>query len=539
MTKEAPIANPPETGNGGNKWLALIAVIAGAFVAILNNSLINVALPKLMAVFGSSTDEIQWVLTGFMLASGVIIPVSGFLGERYGYKKSLLMALIVFVSGSFLCSISWSASSLIAFRVLQGLGGGVIMPLSMSIIYKVMPRHQIGLALGLWGVSAMVAPAIGPTLSGYLIEYANWRLLFSMNVPIGIISILLVMFLLQETETRDNMVFDKWGFVLSALGAGTLLLALSKGQSEGWTSLYIVSLFFVSLFSFALLIWVEIGKEQPLLQLRLLKNPKFTISTITSSLVQMGMFGGIFLTPLFLQNLQGLTAMQTGLLLMPQAIAMAIMMPIAGKLFDKYGVLPLGLIGLTILSTMTIELYRLSLDTSNHWLATVLMIRGIGIGMCMMPLTTSGMNAVPPQMIGLASGLGNMIRQIAASFGISGLTAIMQNRSTFHAARIADDVSITSDTANQVQAMLTGYVAQSGVDMGTAQGYAISVLGGLVQKEALVRAIADTFLVSAVPVTIAIPLVFFLAGKKKPKVSVNQETQATPNLQADLKPAST
>ena len=167
------------------RWFALIAVVLGAFVAVLNNSLINVAIPKLVAVFGSTTQDIQWVLTGYMLASAVVIPISAFLGDRYGYKKSFLVSLAFFTFGSFLCGLAWSDTSLIFFRILQGLSGGFIMPLSMAIIYMIMPREQIGMALGLWGVAAMVAPAVGPTLSGYIIEYFSWRLLFFINIPVG------------------------------------------------------------------------------------------------------------------------------------------------------------------------------------------------------------------------------------------------------------------------------------------------------------------------------------------------------------------
>ncbi|MDI3329020.1 MAG: DHA2 family efflux MFS transporter permease subunit [Alicyclobacillaceae bacterium] len=504
----------PAAQSDGSHWLSLIVVILGAFVAILNNSLINVALPQLMNVFGASTDEIQWVLTGFMLASGIVVPVSGYVGDRYGYKKSYIGSILVFVVASLLCAFAWNTESLIAFRVIQGLGGGLLMPLSMSIVYKVVPRHQIGLALGIWGIAAMVAPAVGPTLSGYLIEYFSWRLLFLLNVPVGVLAVICALFLLRETETDQSLAFDRLGFVLSTVGLGALLLALSKGHTEGWTSQYIVNLFVISFFALALLVWVETGRREPLLDITLLKNPVFLISTITSSLVMIGLYGGIFLTPLYLQNIQGLSAVQTGLLLMPQALAMALMMPLAGRLFDKIGPVPLGLLGVGILSAMTYELHRLTLDTPNHWLRWVLVIRGIGIGLSMMPLTTSGMNAVRPDQIGRASALGNVIRQVAASFGIAVLTTILQQRQALQGARIAESVTVDSGAAAQTQAALAAALAQGGVDPATAQGGALELLGLLVQKEAAVRAIADTFLFSSVPLFLALPLIVFLRAKK-------------------------
>ncbi|BCJ87812.1 DHA2 family efflux MFS transporter permease subunit [Effusibacillus dendaii] len=519
MTDSEAVGVQSKPDNENNYWIALIAVILGAFVAILNNSLINVALPKLMSVFGSSQDHIQWVLTGYMLASGIIIPVSGFVGERYGYKKSYLIALSIFVAFSFACAAAWSDNTLIAFRILQGIGGGVIMPLSMSIIYKVVPREQVGMALGLWGVASMVAPAVGPTLSGYLIEYVSWRLLFLMNVPIGLVAILFVFFALKETETNSSLKLDKSGVVLSTLTAGSLLLALSQGQSEGWSSLYIISLFFVAAFSLALLIWVESGKEDPLLEVKLWKNPVFAMSTIGSSLVMIGLYGGIFLTPVYLQNIQGLTPIDTGLLLMPQALAMAAMMPVAGKLFDKVGVVPLGVVGLTILSMMTFELHRLTIDTPNSWLRTVMMIRGIGLGLCMMPLTTAGMNAIAaisPRLIGKASGMGNVVRQVAGSFGIAVMTTIMQNRQALHIVEFGSNISSINAMMAQVQTGLASYITSFGVDAKTASGGALSILIGLAQKEAASRAIAETFLAASLPLFCTIPLVF-LMRQKKPK----------------------
>jgi len=524
-----------EEESGAYKWFALIAIVLGAFVAVLNNSLINVALPKLMAVFGSSTEDIQWVLTGYMLASAVVIPMSGFAGDKFGYKKIFLLSLSGFTISSFLCGLAWSDTSLIVFRIIQGLTGGFIMPLSMAIIYSIMPRHQIGMALGLWGIAAMVAPAVGPTLSGYLIEVASWRWLFFLSLPIGVFAIAMGSILLRETPKKEEITFDLPGAVLSIVFFGTLLLALSKGQSEGWTSLYIVSLFFVAFFSMLLLVWVETGKEYPILDLRFFKNPTFTLSTLCSGFVMVGLFGGVFLTPLYLQNIQGLSAIDTGLVLMPQSIAMALMMPISGKLFDRFGVVPLGLIGLTVLGITTYDLHRLTMDTPNEWLDMVLTIRGIGIGLCMMPLTTVGMNAVERSEVGRASSVSNVFRQVMGSLSIAVLTSIMSARQTFHAANISEHVQVDSDAATQAIKMLGSAFAQGGVDAGTAQGGAVALIAGMVQKEALVRSIADTFLLSSIPVFICIPFIFFFIKRKKaaaPDASAKMTAKNQPSATA-------
>lgn len=496
-------------------WITLIAIILGTFVAVLNNSLINIALPTLVNVFGSTTQTIQWVLTGFMLASAVVIPMSGALGDKYGYKKVYLTTLTAFTITSGLCGLAWSDSSLIVFRIVQGVSGGMIMPIGMAMIYMIIPREKIGIALGVYGIAAMVAPAVGPTLSGYLIEYFSWRILFFLNVPVGVIAVIMCSILLKETPKKTELTFDVPGTILSIVACGTLLLALSKGQSEGWTSLYIVSLFFVAFFSLLLFVWVELGKDQPLLDLRLFQIPAFTLSVIASSFVMMGMMGGIFLIPIFLQNIQGMTAVDTGLLLMPQSIAMALMMPISGKLFDKYGVGPVGLIGLTIMGITTLELYRLTADTPHHWLNILLTIRGLGIGLCMMPLSTVGMNAVPRTSVGNASSLSNVIRQVMSSLGIAILTGIMTHQQTIHSAAISDSVSLTNSVANDTLKSLGGLFSVNGADPATAAGTASYLLAGMVQKEATVRAIADTLMLSALPVIASIPLIYFMRKKKE------------------------
>ncbi|WP_458415384.1 DHA2 family efflux MFS transporter permease subunit [Schinkia sp. CFF1] len=503
MEQELTAQTPPQDKEP-SFWVPLIAIILGAFVAILNNSLINVALPKMMTVFGSTQDKIQWVLTGYMLASGVIIPITGYAGDRLGYKKFFIISLSVFTFGAFLCSIAWSDTTLIFARIIQGLGGGVIMPLSMAIIYKIVPRNQIGAALGIWGISAMVAPAIGPTMSGYLIEWLNWRFLFIVNIPVALFALLMVSLLLKETEVDNTKTFDFMGFFLVATSAGTLLYALSNGNSKGWTSFEIVFLLYIAAASAILLLWVEKGKSNPIIDLSLLKNFPFTLSVVAASLVTVGLFGGIFLMPIFLQNIQQMSAIDTGLLLMPQAIAMALVMPISGKLFDKIGVIPLGLSGLLFLSTMTFELHKLTVDTPHSWLITVLVLRGIGISLCMMPLSTAGMNEVEPRQVGNASSLSNLIRQVAGSMAIAILTMIMQKRVVLHANHAADSISLSNPLIYQV---------------GDGAGLSLSTISSLIQMDATTRGIADAFWVSSLPLFLCIPLVFLFRKKRKEKTA--------------------
>jgi EmrB/QacA subfamily drug resistance transporter len=506
---------PTNSKSDSGMWLGLIAIVLGTFVSVLNSSLMNVALPKFVAVFGSDVATMQWVLTGYMLAAAVVIPMSGFLGARFGNKNVFIYSVAGFTIGSVLCGLAWSDFTLILFRIIQGVAGGFIMPIGMAIIYTTFPREKVGTAIGLWGVAAMVAPALGPTFGGYMIQYYSWRWLFLINIPIGLFAVIMGRILLKDSPRIKDMKFDTVGAVLSILFFGTLLLALSKGQSEGWTSLYIVGLLFVSFFSLLLFIWVELGSKHPLLDLRIFKNSKFTMSVIAGSLIMIGMLGGTFLIPLYLQNIQSMSAMQTGLLMMPQSIAMALMMPISGKLTEKFGIVPVGVIGMATIGITTMELHLLTENTPHDWLNVLLTIRAIGIGLVMMPLTTAGMNAIPTHQIGNASPLSNVCRQVAGSMGIAIFTSIMSNRQIVHYQHITESVPVDSLAASNFMSALTGAVYQWGADMSTASGTAAGILAGLMQKEALVRAIADTFYISAIPTFLCIPVVFFLRSKRK------------------------
>ncbi|MEI7025766.1 DHA2 family efflux MFS transporter permease subunit [Paenibacillus sp. y28] len=510
-------------GITSSQWLALVAILLGTFIAVLDNSLMNVALPKLMAIFGSSAKDIEWVVTGYMLASAVVVPTSGFLADRFGYKTIFLITVAFFTFGSALCGIAWSEMSLIIFRIIQGLGGGFIMPLGMAMIYQIIPRDKVQVALGVFGIAAMAAPAVGPTLGGYLVDHLSWRYLFLINIPIGIAAVIVGLSVLKETPKREGLKFDYIGTMLSMILFTTLLLALSEGSSEGWTSPYIVSLFFVSTFSFLLFIWVELGTEHALLDLRMFKNPVFTISTICSSFVMIALQGGVFLMPMFFQNVQGLSPMETGLVMMPQSIAMAIMMPVSGKLASKFGVVPLAVSGLIIMGITTFELGSLNLQTSNHWLELILAIRGIGIGLCMMPISSAAMNTMPNHQIARASSLSNVFRNVAASFGIAVLTSIMTNRQTLIAGQLSDQVNNMSPALAQFQTDVAYRYLELGADVASSKSGYVSVLMGLIQKEALVRALADTLLITAVPAFISIIFILLIKEKKKPDAADGQK----------------
>ncbi len=517
MTTIAAPANRPaqsEKSTMAYKWIALGVVILGAFMSILSSSLINVAIPKMMIVFSATTDQIQWVLTGYILVMGMVIPVTGYLSDLIGTKRLYVSALIIFTVGSALCGMAWNITSIIAFRVIQAIGGGIMMPVSMSIIYRVIPLHQRGFALGIWGIAAMAAPAIGPTLSGYIIEYLDWRLLFYVNLPVGLVAIFLASTLLQEFERKPQLGFDLLGFVSSSVFSFSFLLALAQGNQKGWDSPYIVFLMFSAVVFLIIFIVNELNHPEPLLNLRIFKNPVFTMSVIISSISTIGLFGGIFLVPLLLQNLMGLSPIQTGLIMFPAAVVTAVIMPISGRLFDRIGARPLVFFGLLIVGWGTIEIGQLTMNAPFKVIITILMVRAVGIGLSMMPATTAGMNTVPLAEVTRASALSNVIRQISASFGIAALTAIMQRKQTAHLDGIAEAVTNASPVYQAAAGNLQNYLVHQGSTLVNAKLQSGVILLGWMQKQALLFAINDTFLVAGIICLIGMPLTFFLKEKR-------------------------
>ncbi|MCR4400447.1 MAG: DHA2 family efflux MFS transporter permease subunit, partial [Syntrophomonadaceae bacterium] len=271
----------------------LLVIIIGSFMAMLDGTIVNVTLPRLMAVFGASPDRIQWVVTIYMLTLGIVMPVSGYLGDTFGYKRLYMASLAVFVAGSALCGLAWNLDALIGARVLQAVGGGIMQPVGMAMLYHNYPRSRMGMVLGLWGISAMLAPAVGPTLGGYLVDSVSWRVIFYLNLPIGVVNLFLASVILDETERLVGKHFDLVGLVSASVGLFCLLLALSQGNQHGWSSPYIVSLLAVSGVSLAVLAVNEWFHPEPILDLSLLKNSLFTISLVIGSILAIGMFGVI------------------------------------------------------------------------------------------------------------------------------------------------------------------------------------------------------------------------------------------------------
>lgn len=496
-------------------------------MAYLDTSIVNVAVPTLKATFAVGADAVEWVVTAYLLVCGVVVPVSGYLVDRFGSKYMYILCLIVFTLGSALCSLAWSNNALVFFRVIQAIGGGMMIPVSMSMIRVMVPRSKMGMALGVWGISAMVGPAIGPTLGGYLVVHLGWSWIFTINLPIGIIAILLSWILLDETPRRSHLRFDLLGFLLVGSASFTLLLALNKGQDRGWTSLFIVDLLIYSVFGLILFVIWELNNAEPLIDLHLLKNRTYCASLLAVALSNIAMYSVIFLIPIYTQSIRGLTPMQSGLLTMPSALATAFMMPVSGRLVDRFGAMPLCIVGFTISGYYSYQLHTLSYSTNLVDVQWIMMKRAIGLGLAMMPMSTVGMKTIPRYMASRASALNNLLRQIAGSFGIAIITYVMQQREAQHMVWLGDMLNWSSCVALKVIDELQGTLIHQGLSPELALNAAKAALGSILVREATIAGIDDAMLMPALVAFMIIPLGFFMSKKTVARESLRQSKRFT------------
>ncbi|MDQ0058620.1 DHA2 family efflux MFS transporter permease subunit [Paenibacillus harenae] len=414
-------------------WPVMLAIFIGSFLCVLASASINLALEPLKDHFQTTLGSVQWTLTGFMLAMGTTAPIAGYLGEKLSYRRLYLYSLIGFTLASVLCAAAWSEGSLIAFRVLQGAFSGLIIPATMSIIYQIIPKERQAMAVAFWGLSAMLAPAFGPTISGWVLENLNWQWLFLMNIPIGLIAIGFVYAYIPYYRMNVPKSFDGFGFITVIISSSSLLLALGQGHSWGWSSVKVVGLFVLGGVSLVLFIWRELTAETPLLNLRVFANGRFTLNAVIANIITISLYSGTLLTPVFLQRIQHVSAMDTGMILLPASLAMALLMPVVGKLYGIIGPRWLMSIGILLLSVGTLALSWLSIDVSHSYVIWWMVVRNLGIAFVVMPSSNAAMEQIPAELSGHASAITNWTRNVFGSFAIAIFTTMLTSRSIGHA----------------------------------------------------------------------------------------------------------
>lgn len=493
------------------KGKILTALMLGAFVAILNQTLLNVAIPHIMADLNISATTVQWLSTGYMLVNGICIPITAYLIEKFGTRKLFITAVLLFTIGSIICSISTSFSLLMIGRIVQASGAGVIMPLLMTVFFSLFPPEKRGMAMGMMGIVMLFAPAIGPTLSGWIIEHYSWRLLFDVVIPIGIVDLILSFLWMRDVTEVTNPKFDFPGLLFSTLGFGFLLYGFSEAGSKGWGSTIVVVSIIIGIISLIAFVIRELTTDKPMLELRVFKYDIFALTTIISMIINMAMFGAMILLPIYLQNIRGFTALQSGLMLLPGAIIMGIMSPIAGAIFDKIGARWLAVTGLTITVITTWQFTTLSMTTSYTHILFLYVMRMFGMSFLMMTVMTEGLNQLPRHLGAHGTAASNTARQIAGSIGTAFLVTVMSTRSGVHMGEYGNVITSTNPfIASKMAQLGQGIAAMASVPTTAGNQLATYMIYGQTMQQATIEGINDSFIVATIISFIALILAFFI-----------------------------
>ncbi len=409
-----------------SKWKVLISVMFGIFMIILDSTIVNVAFPTLRSEYGASLADAQWVLSIYVLALGITTPVSGFLADRFGIKRIYLWGLGIFALGSFLCGIAPSLGTLILARALQGFGGGLAQPLGPAQLYRAFPPKEQGTALGIFGLALVVAPALGPILGGWLVDAQLWRAIFFVNVPIGIVGVYLGSHFLPDYRIDKHTVFDPLGLITAMVGFGAILYAASSAELNGWTGTTTLVIFGIGLASLAANVYVELYVvKEPMLNLRLFANRTFLNASLVGYVATIALFGAEFLMPIYLQAFRGRTALETGYILLAVAATSAFATPLAGRLFDKIGPRMLITVGFTILCINTWQLAQIQGDTPMSYIAVLLALRGLAVGLTLQTTFTTSLSSIPLDMLPRGSSLLNSTRFVVQAVAVAVLATIL------------------------------------------------------------------------------------------------------------------
>ncbi len=480
------------------KWWVTWTIMVGSFLFALDTTIVNIAIPKIMVSIGADLNEIQWVLIIYMIGMAVVMPASGWLSDLFGHKWLYTGSLAVFTISSVLCGMAWSPTSLIIFRGLQGLGAGAIAPTAMAVIFHVFPPEQRGLGMGIYSLGWTFGPLLGPTLGGYLTDTLSWRAIFYLNLPLGIIGVVMAATIMAgDLSHRRPRRLDAFGLVTMTTGIVTLLVALSQGNHEGWSSPYIVWLFTIASVSLGLFVAIELKSHDPLINLRLYRNATYAIASFAGLLLGFGMFGFHLLLPLFLQDFLDYTALQAAFLMLPGVILSGILSPMSGRWSDLYNPRLLLVVGFLISAAATYGFTWMGAETEESTLVWALLLRG-GLGLVFAPLAMLGLRTLPRAEISAASGLLNITRQIAGMGGIALAGVLLERWHYVHQRTGAAHLADVPIEVAQVQGHM-GWLLRGGGEMGdAAHTKAQMMLGQYLNQESLNVAFQDCFVVFTV-----------------------------------------
>jgi DHA2 family multidrug resistance protein len=510
---------------GPLKWAIALTASLGAILEVIDTSIVNVALTDMQATLGATVTEIGWVVTGYAIANVVLIPLSAWLGDFFGKKTYFVFSMIGFTAASVLCGLAINLPMLIVARILQGLCGGGLLAKAQAILFETFPPSEQGIAQSVFGVGVIAGPAIGPTLGGYLTDTLGWRWIFFINLPVGILAVIMaIMFLRPDAKQHSQQQRVDWaGIALLCIAVGSLQAFLEEGEKEDWfESGFITTLAIAAVVGLMLFIWRELSTKAPAVDLRVLRHRSLAAGSVYSGILGMGLYGALFAVPLFAQGVLGFTATQTGWLLAPGALASAIVMVLLGKLSAKVDariLIGLGAIGTAV---VMFDLAKITPQTGTDDLFWPLVWRGATTVLMFLPLSLAALGAIPKEDVSAGSGFYNLTRQLGGSIGIAILTTLLTQREAFHRAILLSKLTPYDLETNQRLTALTSLFQSRGFDATTAHQQAIASLSQIVSTQAAVLSYADIFRFVGVVFLCSLPLLLFLgkggAGAKAPAV---------------------
>lgn len=476
----------------------MIAILfVGAFIALLNNTLLNVALPTIMVEFSVKPSVVQWLTTGYMLVNGILIPASAFFIQKFTNRRLFLTAMVLFTLGTLIAMLAPAFGVLVAGRMIQASGSAMMMPLLMNVMLTAFPVERRGAAMGIFGLVMITAPAIGPTLSGWIIEHYEWRVLFGLILPFAILTIIYAFFKLRNITPNRDMKLDVISLILSSIGFGGLLYGFSSAGDKGWDAPIVYGTIIAGTISLLLFIVRQLRLDDPMLEIRIYKYPMFALSSAISIVLSMAMFSAMILTPLYVQTIRGISPFHSGLLMLPGALAMGLMSPITGKLFDKYGARMLAIIGLTITVITTFYLSKLNMESGYYYIMALYTARMFGISMVMMPVMTNGLNQLPMAANPHGTAINNTLQQVSGAIGSALLLTIMDKR------------------IEKTGADLAANAAASGKAPTSAEG--LAAMKQELATKAMLDGINHAFFIATIVAILALILSFFMKRVTPPQ----------------------
>ncbi|WP_316816816.1 DHA2 family efflux MFS transporter permease subunit [Pedobacter nyackensis] len=502
---------------GLKKWIITFTVITASLLELIDTTIVNVAIPQIQGNLGATLEDVAWLSTGYAVANVIVLPMSGWLGSRFGRKNYFLFSIVLFTIASFLCGNATNLEELIAFRILQGLAGGGLISTAQAILIETWPREDVGIATALFGLGAVVGPTVGPTIGGYLLEISSWPLIFFVNIPVGILAAYCTYTFVRETpKDGKGMPVDWWGIVLLAVAVGSLQTVLEKGESEDWFATpYITALAVTSVLGLLLFIWRELSTDHPIVNFKIMRHRSFSVGMFTSFILGFGLYGSVFVFPVFCQNLLGFSALQTGELLFPGGLCTIVMMPFIGIMLKKN--IPaqfMATIGMFLFFVFCSMLSKSTLQSGTGDFFLPLMIRGVGMALLFVPLTTLAIQDLKGAEIGQGSGLNNMMRQLGGSFGIAALTTLIHVRQGFHRSNLLVNVNEYNPAfTERFNGFVNSFMAK-GYTYLDAKTLAAKAIDGAVTKQSLLLTYSDAYWVAGLVLLCSIPLLYLQKFKK-------------------------